>query len=266
MPGSEEESVLLQHFVDAQDQPVVGSDVPDETVYERAIVQLKDGVLPSYDELWFIFPRVIEDAEASRKRLARQYSIKSYKEAKAYYFDNVLYGNLIDAIDAVRAGQGFDLDDGFGRGARKFKPWFRECLTLFSEIEADFDEPNETVFRDSLDEFFGGDPDEDVIDLVYDFVDHPEMMSEFGTVTSLDEDEDEDLVVEEDPMDLEIEEPEYELKGFLASRVDKGVLKYQADWDWPVPDLTFYPATVRTLNAPSDEAILRRYLGKVEAM
>lgn len=258
MSESEEESVILQHFFDAQDQHAEGSEDPEYTVYERALDQLKSGVLPTYDELWFIFPRVTDGTEV-RRRLDRQYSIKSYKEAKAYYFDNVLYKNLTGAIHAIRACAGTDLDEGFGKGARKFKPWFKECLTLFSEIELDFDEPKESVFRNALDEFFDGKPNEDTIDLVHDFVDHPEKMSEFGGSaiggnTSIDEDEEEseeeDLVGAEEVLNLEIEEPDYTIKGFLASRVEQGVLQYQADWDWRVPDLTFYPATVCNSGAP----------------
>lgn len=245
MSESEEESVLLQHFVEAQDQHAAGSEDPDHTVYERALDNLKNGVLPTNEELWFIFPRVTEGAEA-RRRLAKQYSIKGYKEAKAYYFNNVLYKNLTDAIHAIRAASGSDLDAGFGKGARRFKPWFRECLTLFREIELDFDEPNEHVFKDAIDDFFGGQANEKTIELVEDFADHPENMSEFGAETSFDEEEEEpETPGLPEVQDLEMEEPEYTIRSFLDSRVEKGVLQYQADWDWRVPDLVFYPATVR---------------------
>lgn len=246
-----EEDNPLQHFIDAQDK-LLGPDSV-QWVYDNALELLKTGSLPPSIQWWYIFPRIVQGTEA-QKNLAKRYSIKSYIEAENYYYEHHLYFNLVDAIEAIRTSGQTDLDAIFGKGARKFKPWFTDSITLFAQIESDAGDPDDHFFLDALKEFFGGVASQTTVNILHNFPDHPDNISEFDDDDAETDheiyDEDDDHAIDpEEVASLERKDSMYALNGFIASRVEGGILQYQVDWDARFPELSWYPATVWNLNS-----------------
>lgn len=129
----------LERFVAAQD----GSDT-----YERAIGELRDGRKRSH-WMWFVFPQI---AGLGQSPISRRYAIASLDEAKSYLEHPVLGPRLVESARILT-----DLDDVTARDifggidARKL----RSSMTLFARAAA-----TNPVFRQVLDAYFGGVPDE----------------------------------------------------------------------------------------------------------
>ena len=128
----------LQRFVAAQD---AGG------TYDRAAAELRGGRKSSH-WMWFIFPQI---AGLGYSPAARTYAITSLDEARAYLAHPVLGARLIECATILTRLPGRSAEQVFGEvDALKL----RSCITLFRHAA-----PDEPVFRQVLDQYFGGIPD-----------------------------------------------------------------------------------------------------------
>ena len=128
----------LQRFVAAQDSG--GS-------YERAIAELRGGRKTSH-WMWFVFPQI---AGLGYSPTSRTYAITSLAEARAYLAHPVLGPRLIECATILAGLPGGSAEQIFGAlDAQKL----RSSATLFMHAA-----PGVPVFRQVLDQYFGGVPD-----------------------------------------------------------------------------------------------------------
>lgn len=128
----------LQRFVTAQDSG---------GTYDQALAELRNGNKTGH-WMWFIFPQISGLGQSPTSRL---YAIGSLAEAQAYLKHERLGPRLVECAAAVAAHAGRPAIDILGGiDARKL----HSSMTLFLRAA-----PQETVFREVLDQFFGGQPD-----------------------------------------------------------------------------------------------------------
>jgi len=128
----------LQRFVAAQD---AGG------TYQRVIAELQHGRKTSH-WMWFVFPQI---AGLGLSPTARTYAISSLAEARAYLAHPVLGPRLAQCAALVCGVPDRSAEQIFG-GIDALK--LRSSMTLF--LHAD---PTAQVFRQVLDQYFGGNPD-----------------------------------------------------------------------------------------------------------
>jgi uncharacterized protein (DUF1810 family) len=129
----------LRRFVEAQDS---------DNSYERALSELRAGRKTSH-WMWFIFPQV---AGLGHSSMATIYAISSIDEAKAYLDHPVLGPRLLETTRALVEVTGRSANQILGDiDAMKL----RSSVTLFARAAVD-----EPLFREVLDRYFGGVPDE----------------------------------------------------------------------------------------------------------
>jgi uncharacterized protein (DUF1810 family) len=133
-----QDTYRLQRFVDAQD---------DGGAYETALRELRDGRKRSH-WMWFVFPQV---AGLGQSPTSRRYAISSLDEARAYIEHPVLGPRLAESARAVAARPGASARDIFG-GIDAMK--LRSSMTLFHRAD-----PDNPLFTEVLDRYFGGEPD-----------------------------------------------------------------------------------------------------------
>jgi uncharacterized protein (DUF1810 family) len=129
----------LQRFVDAQD---------DDGTYGSALRELRDGRKRSH-WMWFIFPQL---AGLGQSPSSRRYAISSLEEARAYVEHPVLGPRLEECARALLQRTGGSARDIFG-GIDAMK--LRSSMTLFHRAD-----PDNPLYREVLDRYFGGEPDE----------------------------------------------------------------------------------------------------------
>jgi uncharacterized protein (DUF1810 family) len=123
-------------------------------VYDQVLAELRRGRKTSH-WMWFVFPQV---AGLGRSDIARHYAIGSMAEARAYLEHPLLGGRLLECAGLVLAVEGASADAIFGHiDALKL----RSCMTLFDRVA-----PDEPVFRNVIDRYFLGAPDETTMRLL----------------------------------------------------------------------------------------------------
>ena len=128
----------LQRFVDAQD---AGG------VYGDAVAELTQGRKTSH-WMWFVFPQI---AGLGRSSMSRRYAIASLDEAQAYLAHPVLGARLRECAGLVIRARAPSAEHIFGGiDAQKL----HSSMTLFQRAD-----PDEPLFRQVLDQYFGGQPD-----------------------------------------------------------------------------------------------------------
>lgn len=130
------DSFELDRFVAAQ-----------ATVIEAVRDELRAGRKRSH-WMWFVFPQLKGLGFSST---AQHYGIASLDEARAYLAHPVLGPRLRECCALMLAVPGKSAHDILG-SPDDLK--FRSCLTLF-RLAA----PQESVFREGLERFYGGEPD-----------------------------------------------------------------------------------------------------------
>ena len=126
----------LQRFVDAHD---AGG------TYARAVQELRAGRKVSH-WMWFVFPQI---AGLGYSNISREYAISGQAEARAYLAHPVLGQRLVECAQILTTTPGSTAADIFGPvDAMKL----RSSMTLFASVA----EPEEGVFREVLEQFFGG--------------------------------------------------------------------------------------------------------------
>jgi uncharacterized protein (DUF1810 family) len=129
----------LQRFVDAQDQG---------GTYDDALAELRARRKRSH-WMWFVFPQV---AGLGRSPTAQRYAISGLPEARAYLAHPVLGPRLRECARALTELAGNDAAAVLGPvdGMK-----LRSSMTLFARAA-----PDEPVFRQVLDQYFGGAEDD----------------------------------------------------------------------------------------------------------
>jgi uncharacterized protein (DUF1810 family) len=136
VPHNQAMAYDLERFVAAQ-----------EGVYRDVVAELRAGRKTGH-WMWFVFPQV---AGLGMSEMSRRYAIGSLDEAVAYLDHPVLGPRLRECAAIVLATQGRSAEEIFG-GIDAVK--LRSSMTLFHRAA-----PDEAVFPEVLDRFFGGIPD-----------------------------------------------------------------------------------------------------------
>ncbi len=129
----------LRRFTLAQDE--------GET-YQAAVSELRAGHKRTH-WMWFIFPQISGLGQSS---VSRTYAIGSLAEAAAYLADPVLGDRLIECARILTELPGRTAQDVLG-GTDAMK--LRSSMTLFARAA-----PEEPLFQQVLDQYFGGRADE----------------------------------------------------------------------------------------------------------
>jgi len=127
----------LERFVTAQ-----------QGVYDGVVAELKAGRKTGH-WMWFVFPQV---EGLGRSWTSQQYAIGSLAEAQAYLEHPVLGARLRECTAHVLAQRDRTAEQIFG-GIDAVK--LRSSMTLFHRAA-----PDEPAFREVLDRYYGGRPDE----------------------------------------------------------------------------------------------------------
>lgn len=115
--------------------------------YQQALSELRAGAKRSH-WMWFVFPQI---AGLGLSPTSRKYALSSLDEARAYLRHPLLGARLLECFRAVVAVEDRSAEQIFGGiDARKL----HSSSTLFLRAA-----PDEPVFRQVLDKYFGGVPD-----------------------------------------------------------------------------------------------------------
>jgi uncharacterized protein (DUF1810 family) len=128
----------LQRFVAAQDAG---------RSYDQATAELRRGRKTSH-WMWFVFPQI---TGLGQSPVSRMYAISGLAEAQAYLAHPVLGPRLVECAAIVDGLSGRTAEQIFG-GIDALK--LRSSMTLFLRAA-----PDEPVFRQVLDQYFGGKAD-----------------------------------------------------------------------------------------------------------
>ena len=127
----------LQRFVDAQAH-----------TYDQALAELRAGRKRTH-WMWFVLPQL---AGLGRSAMAQRFGIRDLDEARAYLAHPVLGRRLVECARALTALDTADPAEVLGEvDAQKL----RSSMTLFARAA-----PDQPVFREVLEHYFGGEPDE----------------------------------------------------------------------------------------------------------
>ncbi len=129
----------LQRFVDAQE---------DAAIYARALGELRAGRKQGH-WIWFVFPQI---AGLGSSPMSVAYAIRSLEEARAYLEHPVLGPRLRESTEALLAAAPGTSAEAILGGIDAIK--VRSSMTLFSRAA-----PEERLFADVLDRFYGGEAD-----------------------------------------------------------------------------------------------------------
>ena len=137
-----EDPYRLKRFVDAQNL---------NEKYESAASELR-ACQKVHHWMWFIFPQV---KGLGHSPMSREFGISSIAEAQAYLQHPVLGARLRECARILMGAAGKSAADIFGHiDAMKL----RSSLTLFMTAE-----PGEPIFRELLDKYFDGAPDQETV-------------------------------------------------------------------------------------------------------
>ena len=127
---------MLDRFLDAQ-----------RGDYAAALSEVRRGRKTSH-WMWYIFPQI---AGLGQSSTARYYSIRDLEEAREYYAHPVLGQRLREISGALLDLRGSDPVAVFG-GIDSMK--LKSSMTLFAVAA-----PDDPLFQQVLDKFYGGKPD-----------------------------------------------------------------------------------------------------------
>lgn len=134
----------LQRFVRAQNAA---------NSYEVAKEEIREGCKCSH-WIWYVFPQIVG---LGQSQMSREFAISSIEEARAYLRDPLLAGRLHEITTLANEHAPTPARAIFGPDDIKF----HSCVTLFSRAA-----PDDPVFRDALNLFFGGVGDEGTLEIL----------------------------------------------------------------------------------------------------
>jgi uncharacterized protein (DUF1810 family) len=118
-----------------------------QSVYDEVLAELRRGRKTGH-WMWFIFPQI---AGLGHSPMSERYAIRSLHEVRAHLAHPLLGRRLRECAGLVLALNERTAEDVFGPiDARKL----RSSTTLFHRVS-----PEEAIFRQVLDQWFGGTPD-----------------------------------------------------------------------------------------------------------
>lgn len=133
----------LERFVAAQ-----------EDLYADALAEIRNGRKTSH-WMWFVFPQIQGLGLSS---LSQKFAIQGRGEAIAYLQHQVLGPRLVEISRAILEVEGKSALEILGHpDCLKL----RSCMTLFAQVS-----PENPVFQQVLDTYFGGWPDERTLELL----------------------------------------------------------------------------------------------------
>jgi uncharacterized protein (DUF1810 family) len=147
----------LERFVRVQDLKVQGAGGQEETEYERAIRELREGEKRS-DWVLFVFPRVVGLGKHINSIF---YGVATMEEARAYLEHPIIGPRLREATEA--ALDSGETDPGKLFGGSKQASRFKSSLTLFSQV---CPETQNTLFLRVIFKFWGGRLDEKTLGIM----------------------------------------------------------------------------------------------------
>ena len=115
--------------------------------YAAALAEVRQGRKTSH-WMWYIFPQI---AGLGQSSTARYYSIRDLEEAREYYAHPVLGQRLREITSVLLALRGSDPVAVFG-GIDSMK--LKSSMTLFAAAA-----PDDPLFRQVLDKYYGGEQD-----------------------------------------------------------------------------------------------------------
>lgn len=125
-----------------------------EDLFPQALAEIKNGRKESH-WMWFVFPQI---AGLGFSPLSLKYAIKGRDEAVAYLQHHILGPRLNEITNALLELEGKSAFDIFGNpDTMKLK----SCMTLFAKVS-----PENSVFQQVLDKYFGGEQDSRTIDIL----------------------------------------------------------------------------------------------------
>lgn len=131
-------------FVDAQ-----------QACYRQVVAELRSGEKRTH-WMWFIFPQI---KGLGQSEMAWRFGLADLDAARAYLAHPVLGPRLIECASIVLQHDGVSAESILGSvDAMKL----RSCMTLFDRAA-----PAEAVFRQVLDQFYQGKPDEWTLRLLH---------------------------------------------------------------------------------------------------
>ena len=136
----------LVRFIDAQ-----------ANVYSQVIAELSDGRKRSH-WIWFIFPQL---AGLGSSAMAQHYAIRDLEQASRYLADPILGSRLRHDVRLIMGHKGKSALEILG-SPDDLK--FRSCLTLFGQAASD--RADCALFKEALDQFYGGEPDQRTLELL----------------------------------------------------------------------------------------------------
>ena len=122
--------------------------------FAQAVSELEDGHKTSH-WMWFVFPQL---RGLGRSPMAIRFGIESLDEARAYLAHPLLGPRLKECVRLALRIDGRSITEIFG-SPDDMK--FRSCMTLF-----DCAVPDETLFAQALQKYFGGTPDARTLELL----------------------------------------------------------------------------------------------------
>jgi uncharacterized protein (DUF1810 family) len=135
-----EDPYELSRFVEAQ----------DGGTYDAAVSELRTGRKVTH-WMWFVFPQVVG---LGHSWMSKRFAISSLDEAQAYLRHPVLGPRLVECARILLATSAKTPSDIFGFDAVKL----RSSMTLFMMAA-----PHEAVFREVVDKYFQGAPDQETL-------------------------------------------------------------------------------------------------------
>jgi uncharacterized protein (DUF1810 family) len=136
----------LRRFLEAQDP-----------VFEEVCRELRAGRKQSH-WMWFIFPQI---AGLGSSAMAVRYAISSLQEAKAYLKEPILGPRLRLCTQLVMLTEGRSIEQIFGY-PDDLK--FHSSMTLFASASPDDEIFDAQIFKDALQKYFAGKPDQKTLD------------------------------------------------------------------------------------------------------
>jgi uncharacterized protein (DUF1810 family) len=125
-------------------------------IYAQALAELTRGHKQSH-WMWYVFPQF---SGLGQSPMSQAYAVQSLQEAREYLSHPVLGARLRECCRVVMALEGKSAHEIF-RTPDDLK--FRSSLTLFAQAA-----PEETLFRDLLEKYFGGEEDSATLELLAD--------------------------------------------------------------------------------------------------
>ena len=135
--------LALERFVEAQNR-----------IHASVLEELAAGKKTSH-WMWFVFPQL---KALGRSDMAKHFGLESQEEALTYWQREVVGRRLKECTRLVLSAADKTAHEIFG-SPDDLK--FRSCMTLFSQVA-----PQEPVFTQALDRFFGGQPDAKTLELL----------------------------------------------------------------------------------------------------